>query len=94
MSVDLLGGVFNDLSLAFKADFDVVAGVTYSLVVVCVIGAVSALIAAVNCVLTAHGRHCHPVRPHLEPIGQAPEKTRSGCSEQCRACTTSRRKQQ
>ena len=46
MSVDLLGGVFNDLSLAFKADFDVVAGVTYSLVVVCVIGAVSALIAA------------------------------------------------
>ena len=34
MSVDLLGGVFNDLSLAFKEDFDVVAGVTYTLVVV------------------------------------------------------------
>ncbi|KAI0331632.1 hypothetical protein GY45DRAFT_597002 [Cubamyces sp. BRFM 1775] len=33
MSVDLLGGVFNDLSLAFKDHFDVVAGVTYSLVV-------------------------------------------------------------
>ncbi|KAI0687151.1 PQ loop repeat-domain-containing protein [Cerioporus squamosus] len=33
MTVDLLGGVFNDLSLAFKDDFDVVAGVTYSLVV-------------------------------------------------------------
>ncbi|KAI0358018.1 hypothetical protein OH77DRAFT_1449539 [Trametes cingulata] len=33
MSVDLLGGVFNDLSLAFKDKFDVVAGVTYSLVV-------------------------------------------------------------
>ncbi|KAI0642112.1 hypothetical protein C8Q79DRAFT_275576 [Trametes meyenii] len=31
MSVDLLGGVFNDLSLAFKADFDIVAGVTYSM---------------------------------------------------------------
>ncbi|KAI0369137.1 hypothetical protein BV20DRAFT_1036659 [Pilatotrama ljubarskyi] len=34
MTVDLLGGVFNDLSLAFKDKFDVVAGVTYSLVVV------------------------------------------------------------
>ncbi|KAI0630579.1 PQ loop repeat-domain-containing protein [Trametes polyzona] len=33
MAVDLLGGVFNDLSLAFKDEFDVVAGVTYSLVV-------------------------------------------------------------
>ncbi|OSD04843.1 hypothetical protein PYCCODRAFT_1443652 [Trametes coccinea BRFM310] len=34
MTVDLMGGVFNDLSLAFKDHFDVVAGVTYSLVVV------------------------------------------------------------
>lgn len=34
MAIDLLGGVFSDLSLAFKAHFDVVAGVTYSLVVV------------------------------------------------------------
>ncbi|KAI0794095.1 PQ loop repeat-domain-containing protein [Fomes fomentarius] len=34
MIVDLLGGIFNDLSLAFKDEFDVVAGVTYSLVVV------------------------------------------------------------
>lgn len=34
--VDLLGGVFNDLSLAFKSEFDVIAGVTYSLVVVSV----------------------------------------------------------
>lgn len=34
ISVDLMGGVFNDLSLAFKEDFDIVAGVTYSLVVV------------------------------------------------------------
>ncbi|KAI8985769.1 PQ loop repeat-domain-containing protein, partial [Trametes punicea] len=33
MSIDLMGGVFNDLSLAFKGHFDVVAGVTYSLVV-------------------------------------------------------------
>ncbi|KAI0642121.1 PQ loop repeat-domain-containing protein [Trametes meyenii] len=32
--VDMLGGVFSDLSLAFKEEFDVVAGVTYSLVVV------------------------------------------------------------
>ena len=29
-----MGGVFNALSLAFKEDFDIVAGVTYSLVVV------------------------------------------------------------
>ena len=34
MAIDLLGGVFSDLSLAFKEHFDVIAGVTYSLVVV------------------------------------------------------------
>lgn len=34
MTIDLLGGVFSDLSLAFKTKFDVIAGVTYSLVVV------------------------------------------------------------
>ena len=34
MLVDLLGGLFNDLSLAFKDKFDVIAGVTYTLVVV------------------------------------------------------------
>ncbi|KAI8996441.1 PQ loop repeat-domain-containing protein [Trametes punicea] len=34
MFVDMLGGVFSDLSLAFKAKFDVLAGITYSLVVV------------------------------------------------------------
>lgn len=34
MTVDMLGGVFSDLSLVFKSNFDVVAGVTYSLVVV------------------------------------------------------------
>ncbi len=31
----MMGGVFSDLSLAFKESFDIVAGVTYSLVVVC-----------------------------------------------------------
>lgn len=35
MLVDMLGGVFSDLSLAFKEDFDIIAGVTYSIVVVC-----------------------------------------------------------
>jgi len=34
MAVDLLGGVFSDLSLIFKADFDIVAAITYTLVVV------------------------------------------------------------
>ncbi|KAI0731375.1 PQ loop repeat-domain-containing protein [Earliella scabrosa] len=33
MIVDLLGGVFNSLSLAFKDNYPVVAGVTYALVV-------------------------------------------------------------
>ncbi|KAH9852645.1 PQ loop repeat-domain-containing protein [Lenzites betulinus] len=33
MLVDMLGGVFSDLSLAFKEEFDIIAGVTYSLVV-------------------------------------------------------------
>ncbi|EKM50493.1 uncharacterized protein PHACADRAFT_200439 [Phanerochaete carnosa HHB-10118-sp] len=34
MAIDLLGGVFSDLSLVFKSRFDVIAGVAYSLVVV------------------------------------------------------------
>ncbi|CAK5267864.1 unnamed protein product [Mycena citricolor] len=34
MAVDMLGGVFSDLSLVFKGGFDVVAGITYSVVVV------------------------------------------------------------
>lgn len=34
MAIDLMGGVFSDLSLAFKPQFDVIAGVAYSLVVV------------------------------------------------------------
>ena len=34
MVIDLLGGVFSDLSLVFKPKFDVIAGVAYSLVVV------------------------------------------------------------
>ncbi|KAI0343011.1 hypothetical protein BDW22DRAFT_1329365 [Trametopsis cervina] len=34
MAIDLLGGVFSDLSLVFKPRFDVIAGVAYSLVVV------------------------------------------------------------
>ncbi|TFY54748.1 hypothetical protein EVG20_g9581 [Dentipellis fragilis] len=33
MSIDLLGGVFSDLSLVFKEKFDVIAAVTYSLVI-------------------------------------------------------------
>ncbi|KAI5824499.1 hypothetical protein K523DRAFT_324474 [Schizophyllum commune Tattone D] len=34
MLIDLLGGVFSDLSLAFAEEFDVIAAITYSLVVV------------------------------------------------------------
>ena len=34
MTIDLLGGVFSDLSLVFKPKFDVIAAVAYSLVVV------------------------------------------------------------
>ena len=36
MFVDMMGGVFSDLSLAFKDRFDIVAGIAYSLVVVCI----------------------------------------------------------
>jgi hypothetical protein len=36
MIVDLLGGVFSDLSLAFKEDFDIIASIAYTLVVVSV----------------------------------------------------------
>lgn len=34
MVIDWLGGVFSTLSLVFKEKFDVIAGVTYSLVIV------------------------------------------------------------
>ncbi|CCM02556.1 uncharacterized protein FIBRA_04659 [Fibroporia radiculosa] len=34
MAIDMLGGIFSDLSLAFKSQFDVIAAVTYSVVVV------------------------------------------------------------
>ncbi|KAJ7464404.1 PQ loop repeat-domain-containing protein [Mycena latifolia] len=34
MFVDMFGGVFSDLSLAFKEDFDVIVAVTYTLVIV------------------------------------------------------------
>lgn len=34
IAVDMLGGIFSDLSLAFKEEFDVLASITYSLVVV------------------------------------------------------------
>ena len=34
MFIDMMGGVFSVLSLVFKTEFDVIAGVTYSLVVV------------------------------------------------------------
>lgn len=34
MTIDMLGGVFNDLSLAFKDKFIVLASITYTLVVV------------------------------------------------------------
>ncbi|KAJ7667085.1 PQ loop repeat-domain-containing protein [Mycena rosella] len=34
MVVDCLGGVFSDLSLAFKSEFDTIAAVTYTLVIV------------------------------------------------------------
>ena len=36
ITIDLLGGVFSDLSLVFKEKFDVLASITYSLVVVCI----------------------------------------------------------
>lgn len=34
ITVDWLGGVFSTLSLVFKKEFDVIAGVTYSMVIV------------------------------------------------------------
>ncbi|KAJ7911124.1 hypothetical protein B0H13DRAFT_2251184 [Mycena leptocephala] len=34
MTVDFFGGVFSDLSLAFKPEFDTIAAITYSLVIV------------------------------------------------------------
>lgn len=35
MFTDMMGGVFNDLSLVFKEKFDVLASVSYSIIVVC-----------------------------------------------------------
>ncbi|KAJ7097057.1 hypothetical protein B0H15DRAFT_824673 [Mycena belliarum] len=35
MTCDMLGGMFSDLSLVFKSEFDVIAGMSYTLVIVC-----------------------------------------------------------
>lgn len=43
MIVDLLGGVFSDLSLAFKEDFDIIASIAYTLVVVSVSPSISSV---------------------------------------------------
>jgi uncharacterized protein with PQ loop repeat len=34
MAIDMMGGIFNDLSLIFRAEFDRIAAVTYTLVAV------------------------------------------------------------
>ncbi|KIP03014.1 hypothetical protein PHLGIDRAFT_130411 [Phlebiopsis gigantea 11061_1 CR5-6] len=47
MAIDCLGGVFSVLSLVFKEKFDVIAGVTYSLVII-LDGIVLALAAILN----------------------------------------------
>ena len=44
MVVDMLGGIFSDLSLVFKAPpFNTIAAISYSLVVVCVLNPLSSL---------------------------------------------------
>ncbi|KAH9840118.1 PQ loop repeat-domain-containing protein [Rhodofomes roseus] len=69
MTVDMLGGVFNDLSLAFKSDFNVIASVTYTLVVV-MDGIVIVLALILN--PRARRRRKRAALAAIEAIGTAP----------------------
>lgn len=60
MAIDLMGGVFSDLSLVFKAKFDVIAGVAYSLVVVCVFMTLYTVVEHLELCITGFGRLSHP----------------------------------
>ncbi|TDL24079.1 hypothetical protein BD410DRAFT_786774 [Rickenella mellea] len=67
MFIDLMGGVFSDLSLAFRPEFDVIAGVAYTLVVV-LDGIV--LIAAI--ILNPRARRRRERAAELEASGASP----------------------
>ena len=66
MTVDLLGGVFNSLSLGFKDRYPVVAGVTYALVVVRLGKAMPVHTTPTNTPLV-DGRDRHSLRGHSQP---------------------------
>ncbi|KII87511.1 hypothetical protein PLICRDRAFT_258314 [Plicaturopsis crispa FD-325 SS-3] len=62
MLIDLLGGLFSDLSLVYRADFDVVAGVTYSIVVV-----MDGVVIIAACILNPIAAHRRKRERHAEP---------------------------
>ncbi|KIK60897.1 hypothetical protein GYMLUDRAFT_43475 [Collybiopsis luxurians FD-317 M1] len=69
MAVDLLGGVFSDLSLAFKSGkFDAIAAVTYTLVIV-----MDSVIIIAACVLNplARRRQLRSVAPEVIELGSS-----------------------
>jgi hypothetical protein len=55
MMIDMTGGIFSDLSLAFRDGFSITASITYSLVVVSIL-TVSALFSAFSVSAVGPGR--------------------------------------
>lgn len=68
MFVDLMGGIFSDLSLVFKADLDVIAAVTYSIVVVSPLNAPRIFI--LSKWVLGHGCGCHHLCSDTQSKGQ------------------------
>ncbi|KAI0083937.1 PQ loop repeat-domain-containing protein [Irpex rosettiformis] len=75
MIIDLLGGVFSVLSLAFKSNFDIIAGVAYSLVVV--LDGIVILLALVLNPLAARRRRRENALP-TEPREGTPQDKQNG----------------
>ena len=93
MAVDLMGGVFSLLSLAFKEHFDVIAAVAYGAVVVSLVtlsststtpppsASLRSMIVNVDLDNLAPGRNRDHPRAHSQPDGGAEEEEGGGVGD-------------
>jgi len=70
MAVDLLGGVFSDLSLIFKEKFDIIAAITYTLVVV-----LDAIVIILALILNPRANRRRKLVAESHAVGQDPSMT-------------------
>lgn len=77
MIIDLLGGVFSDLSLVFRPNFDVIAGVAYSLVVARTLpGYSTTYINLISLFYQGSGWYCDYTRLNTQSAGGTKTETR------------------